>query len=397
MARPFGRGRGDPLEDDSLVAAATETAVAIRCSKCGAVAEARSKRDGEPRLPRGWNRAEKGDAYCGDCWDKTACIRALRFSVAEIMDASWQEWRDFLSPLWGDATALHNWAISQCYLRDDTRDAMPKMGKAPAIYLYPEARSKWPTLPSQSVVSVLQLAQRRYLAARFELRRGTQSLPTYRVPQPLPMPTTCWSQVGAEPILDVACGERHFRLRLKITPRFRPLYEDLRRSVKRGPLTLFAPDLLSLVVYVPRAEPEEREGHTLCIHTPSDALLVAREEEGAELMRVRADHLLRLTAAHDRRLDGLRTDRKTFHDCALGAKPWSEVSRKYRARIKSTVDEAAANVVRLADRKRFGVLSWEGEEEGSYPYFLLRSRLQTLCHERDIRFICAEEALAGDK
>jgi hypothetical protein len=122
---------------------------------------------------------------CPECWRKTYLLRALIFPVAEPLSGSWQDLDKDLHAMWSQTTAAANWMMTECYARDVRRvpAAEEKMPPMRRVYLYPEARERFPALPPQSVASLEQVVQRRYRAARYDvIWRSAAALPTMRYP-----------------------------------------------------------------------------------------------------------------------------------------------------------------------------------------------------------------------
>ena len=149
---------------------------------------------------------------CPECWRKTYLLRALIFPVAEPLSGSWQDLDKDLHAMWSQTTAAANWMMTECYARDVRRvpAAEEKMPPMRRVYLYPEARERFPALPPQSVASLEQVVQRRYRAARYDvIWRSAAALPTMRYPQPYPVPVQSWDfrfDGGNPPLCGCAWG-----------------------------------------------------------------------------------------------------------------------------------------------------------------------------------------------
>ncbi len=120
--------------------------------------------------------------------------------------------------MWAATTACANWMMTELYTRDCRRNEQDKMPRMERVYLYPEARIKWPQLPSSSVASIEQTIQRKYRAIRYKvIWTAAASLPAHRYPIPFPVPSKSWSiEVdGESPVVTARIGERRFQLRLR--------------------------------------------------------------------------------------------------------------------------------------------------------------------------------------
>src|SRR5579864_8435978 len=154
----------------------TEIAVVWRCADCQAP---RSKP--EKRLPRGWKRLGE-TVYCDGCWRKRYLLRAVIIPVAGPVDGSWDQLREGLRKMWRMTTQASNWMVTELFTHDAKRapgDAkMPPMARQ---YLYPEARKRFPDLPSQSIAALEQAVQSKYRAFRYQtIWTCERSLPTFR-------------------------------------------------------------------------------------------------------------------------------------------------------------------------------------------------------------------------
>jgi len=152
--------------------------------------------------------------------------------VASPLDCSWEELRAAIKPMWQETTRASNWMLNEMYARDIRRENQKKMPPMPRIYLYPEAREKFPTLPSSSVASLEQAVQRRYRAKRYEiLWTCAATLPTFRYPTPFAIPQKTWHSTieDNQPIVSVRIQDARFRLRLKTGTQFRRQYTVFRQ------------------------------------------------------------------------------------------------------------------------------------------------------------------------
>ena len=92
------------------------------------------------------------------------------------------------------------------------------------VYLYPEARARFPGLPSQTVSSLEQSVQRKYRAVRYAVVwTAAASLPTHRYPTPFSVPSQGWYATieADQAIVSVRIEDARYRLRLKRGPQFR--------------------------------------------------------------------------------------------------------------------------------------------------------------------------------
>jgi hypothetical protein len=118
--------------------------------------------------------------------------------VASPLDCSWEELRKALRTMWAQTTAASNWIMTELYARDVRRGSEEKMPPMARVYLYPEARARFPGLPSVTVASLEQSVQRKY-------RTGVYPLFWRRL---CPLPTDCRFPSAA---LDVVPPEAYGR------------------------------------------------------------------------------------------------------------------------------------------------------------------------------------------
>jgi hypothetical protein len=154
--------------------------------------------------------------------------------------------RDDVAGMWRETTAAANWMMTEFYTRDVRRapgdDKMPPM---PRVYLYPEARLRFPDLPPQSISALEQSVQRKYRAARYEvIWTCGASLPKARYPQPYPIHVQSWDvrfDDGGRPILRMRLGEgvKWWEVRLKGGSQFRRQLAGLRSMAERGELDVY--------------------------------------------------------------------------------------------------------------------------------------------------------------
>src|SRR5437870_3882120 len=114
--------------------------------------------------------------------------------------------------------------MTQFYTRDVPRHGQEKLPPMPVIYLYPEARTLFPELPSQSIASLENANKKKYRALRYKLIwLSNIALPNFRYPTPFPIPAQGWSGeiVDQRPIVSMRIGDKRWLLRLRGGARFR--------------------------------------------------------------------------------------------------------------------------------------------------------------------------------
>jgi hypothetical protein len=177
--------------------------VAITCSTCAKKQATKATPKGKPRVPRGW-KEHQGQAYCSDCWQARYRLRAITFPVAEVLDATWQEFTQALAAAWGQSTRLANWAVNELAKADITRSAGDeKLAAMPAINLYQRwqdhyERGAW-TGAAQSANAILRSVELKYRKRRLDvIWRSSAVLPRARYPQPYPVHCTAYEPAYQE-------------------------------------------------------------------------------------------------------------------------------------------------------------------------------------------------------
>jgi hypothetical protein len=298
-------------------------------------------------------------------------LRAIAMPVVEIMNGTWEEFRVALRQMWATTTQAANWMMTELYARDVRRTSEPKLLPMPRVYLYPEARARFPQLPSASIAALEQATQAKYRAKRYEvIWTCSASLATYRYPTPFSVPNQGWSVelVNERPVVGARMGEREgrWKLRLKSNPRFRRQLEAVRLmtagAAERGSLDLYQqmidgkPQVMcKLVAWLPRiARSSLREG-TLSVRTAADSLLVAVNEKDEKLWSYHADQVRRWSEEHRKQLQRWADDSK-FEQGPVPAftQRREEAAAKYRARMNSAVQPAGPRDPR-SDRLKHAV------------------------------------------
>jgi hypothetical protein len=370
------------------------------------------------RLPHGWKRLGE-TVYCGECWRERYSLRSIALPVVEPMGEDWAAFREALKDGWTEATAAANWMMTELYARDVRRNGEEKMPRMSRVYLYPEARLRFPRLASQTVVSIENHVQAAYRSARYELVwTCSASLPTHRYPLPLPVHNQSWEATTADgrPVVRVRLGGRWWNLRLKGGPRFRSQTEAYRQIVSgeaiRGELALYrirAHDgklagrpngdqkvkytvVCKMVAWLARSESSRARQpmHSIKVSTAGDALLVALNAKDERIWRYHGDHLRRWIAEHRSMLGRLADDQKaeqwpkpSFADRRTAA------AVKYRNRMSSAIREIAAQLVGYATRRGFSALEYDDSNTGfspEFPYAALREQIGSKCEAAGLEF-----------
>lgn len=355
----------------------------------------------EKRPPHGWKH--KGKAYyCPQCWRKAYVLRAITMKVAEPLDCSWEELRPKLKTAWSDTTACSNWMMTELRIRDAKREGsdrdqarMPKMER---VYLYPEARKKFPDLPPQTVASIEQAVQRKYRAVRRDIVWTCRaSLPTFRYPTPFPVHNQSWSCAieGDRPVVSLRLQDGWRKFRLKGGPHYRRQMAAFRLMVageaERGELALLQkfgqPLMVKMVAWLPRPEAEKNSAEgTLKVYTRKDCLLQAVNLKDEVLWSYNADHLRRWMEEHARRLRRWSEDQKFEQrpghifklrpEVATFQARRTAVVKKQQDRMASALHEIAFQLATYARRRKFAAVDYDDKERSflgeNAPWFRLR-------------------------
>jgi hypothetical protein len=370
------------------------------------------------RLPHGWKRLAEA-VYCETCWRERYNLRSIALSVVEPVGEDWATLREALKEGWTEATAAANWMMTELYARDVRRNGEEKMPRMARVYLYPEARVRFPKLASQTVVSIENHVQAAYRSVRYELVwTCSASLPVHRYPLPLPVHNQSWeaTTIADRPVVRVRLGDRWWNLRLKGGPRFKPQNEAYRQMVSgeaiRGELALYrirAHDgrlegrpngdqkvkytvMCKMVAWLPRSRPSRAHAAAdqLKVATAGDVLLVALNARDERVWRYHGDHLRRWVAEHRNRLGRFAHDQKAEHwPTPSFADRRTAATVKYRNRISSAIREIAAQVVGYAARRGFSALEYDDSITGfspEFPFAALREQISSKCEATGLRF-----------
>ena len=335
-------------------------------------------------------------------------LRAIIIPVAAPVDGTWDQLRDGLRKMWRITTQASNWMVTELFSHDVRREPddkkMPPMARQ---YLYPEARKRFPGLPSQSIAALEQAVQSKYRASRYQtIWTCERSLPTFRYPVPFAIPNQGWSALIEEekPVVSVRIGDQRIRLRLKGGRRFyrqRQAFDQLANgSAVQGELAIYERGrdiMVKMVAWLERpagkaAVPDK----VLSVRTSADELLVALDAKAERLWKYNGDHLRRWNAEHRNQLQRWNEDAKyEQRPVPAFAGRRGEAAAKYHRRMQSAVQEIAAQLVGYAARRKYAALRYDDEVQtfAEIPWFALRDRIAQKCDEAGIEFVHASGAV----
>jgi hypothetical protein len=388
----------------------------MQCTYCSATGKHLT------RLPHGWKRSHDNEPVCAKCWGERYTLRAVTIPVVGPVDGTWKELRDDLRDAWADATALSNWLMTEYYVRDARRNGQVKLPPQPQTYLYPEATMRFPSIPSKAVAAIDHSISGKYRAARYKLIwTGGVSLPTYRFPAPVVIPSQAWrADYGKDgvPLVHVTLrrSTRRWTLRLRGGREYRRQLVAFAQMVAGvavvGEMALSrqrasAADhrngvadrdsggqqaryrvMCKMVAWLPR-EPARKGGGVLFARTDKDSLLIVLNAKEEKLWVLNSDHVRRWEAEYRRKLNRWSNDQKAENRPPKFQSRREADSTKYRRRIDSACHEAAAQLVNYAARRRFGVIRYNDairDFVGQFPWDRLRRLIREKADAKGIIF-----------
>jgi hypothetical protein len=272
---------------------------------------------------------------------------------------------------------------------------MPPMAR---VYLYPEARARFPGLPSVTVASLEQSVQRKYRAVRYPVVwTSAASLPTHRYPTPFPVPNQGWtaSVEADQAIVSVRIEDARYRLRLKRGPQFRRQMEAFRQIAEgeavAGELAVYDHDgvMVKMAAWLPRAEDKGPRADVLTVRTGKDCLLIAVNAKDEALWRYNGDHLRRWAGEHRTQLQRWSEDQKYEQRPVPAFAHRREAAvRKFRDRMNSATHEIAAQLAGYASRRHFAQVRYDDNDHSylgdGFPWYRLRSLIAEKLDARGI-------------
>jgi hypothetical protein len=388
------------------------TAMAIACGACGTAVEA-------DRMPRGWKRYRE-QLYCKKCWGKKTIVRAVTFPVLAAEGMEWKELNARLTEVWGLATRLANWAVTELAKSDVTRTAkMEKLPKRGPFYLYGRFGKKCPDRKlwegaTKSAGSILRSVERSYDTERINvIWYGSASLRNYRMPTPYPVHNQSWKPIltsNGRPAVDVTLPGGRLVLLLRSGPEFRRQLAGFRILLDdpelRGEVSIYRRGtgskrrvMVKMVGRFLRKEPTEGV-KTMLVRTDPATFWVA-EVEGRSPWIVNADHVKRWQAAHG--VYRQRIGEDTKHEKRWPRKMRENINKsrelrcqKHHDRIDSWNHEATAMLVKYAQRQGVSEVIYDDSCRSYLPAFRWHDLKTKFAHKLDAAGI-AFVAKPGDE
>jgi hypothetical protein len=424
----------------------------LTCAGCDTTRDRPATQRGEWRTPAGWKRLQDR-FWCPACKRQQFMLRAIALPISGPVDATWPELRDALHTAFAETTRCANWLVTQFYARDRRREpGDTRLAAMPRVYLYPEARTLFPSLASQTLASLEQQVLARYRATRLALVwRHAVSLPTYRYPMPLPLPARMWTleQQDERWRLSVRIGDRRWQLRLRQGPgmgrQIRVLQQVADGALDAGEATLYeiaahdgdhrstsAPDrrlMVKLAVWLARPTTttaaldgadfggtaiegatvdaaSTRTAGVLIVRTTSSAFLTAQpvgsDSPTIDTWTLDGERVRRWIADAERR-------RQRVHDELLRRPPHEAVSlanvmhaerqraARLRRRLHDWTHQVTARLIAGASRRRVTTIVWDDgirDYLPTYPWQRFVTTLTDKAAAAGIRVIAAEPATA---
>ena len=319
-----------------------------------------------------------------------------------------------LDACWSSATALANWAVMELAKADIVR--VPEMGERmppmPRVYLYPEARRRFPTLDSKSLAAILNDAESRYRKSRLaSIWLNRDRLPRYQYPVPYPVKSEAWTveqRPGGESLLRVRLAGESWTLKLRGGHQFRrqlamlaqlssgaacPCEAALYRARAGGSHHATSSDrkaggggrtllnvMAKLVLWLPRPLPKAAKSGALFVRTEPHALLSAFDADGKRIASFFADHVPRHVAEHRRALQRLKADMAVARSSSPARVVQLQERRerlceRQRHRVQSACHQAAAFVAGVAKRQGVAEVRYDDHDRSYvevFPWFELR-------------------------
>ncbi len=419
----------------------SSTVTETNCSTCSAVAAFKSGKDG-PCLRRGWVR-HAGHIWCEKCWNQAWSCRAITVPIIGPAEkgVTWDELGAAIRESQYQARRIANWTTRELAKADIVRGEPgesgadgAKMPKLKPPYLYPQAVTVAPEMPTGSLGMAMQAATKRYMARRYEtVWRNDASLPSYRN-VPYSIKSQNWSIYhghGGNVVLSATlAGKKRYEITLGVGSN-RRAGEALRRVAdgeyratevallrqrapgnhERGTLSEKAAGggqrsqwrlMCKVVVWLPNRT-REREGAAMITTCPDSLLKISMVGAKDETPWVyHADHLRRWVAEHRQLLDRVSDDRKAElrmprRRGLVFGEFVAKRTDKQRDRLKTAIHEAARFAVNYCQRRGVASVMFDGREKSyvaSFPWSDLARRIEEKCTECGLAF--TEVKAAGE-
>lgn len=410
------------------------------CSFCASAREVKACKDGRYILPKKW-KLHLNKTLCSGCMQREYVPMTFTFYVASVVsmdpppdpdpkpaagdNEAALRWKAAWKIMWEalrESALAHNWVIQRLMELDPVRKSVTaKCTKFVKPDLYKEARLVFPDMLSYTTASIVTYVTQKYKEVRYAARYAfTENVPTFKIPQPLPIPEQNWnarylSETEKVMLVELSVRGTRFVFRLQggndarwqkaafahvmngtaIPRALKVLRRRARKSSHRKVKTENRSNLsaqrqwrlaVDLSVWFPKKERVEG-GPELVVSTDPDSFLVFSPKPEDGMQRLNADHVRRWVREHDKRLqrlsDDAKVERRSGSDFNFEERRKAECAR-HNHRIESFIDQAVAMVCQYARRKRVSSLRWEDAGPGhrmfcradhQFPWFKFKQRL----------------------
>lgn len=381
----------------------------VPCVSCATTIQWKKPPKSADRLPSGWKR--RGDeVFCGVCWRAKYILRAITIPVASPLDCTWEQLNAALHTMWAATTSASNWMMTELYVRDVRREAgAVKVPLMPRIYLYPEARLRFPSLPSQSVAALEQSVAKKYRAKRYDVVwTSASSLPTYRYPTPFAIPNQGWSveTEKEQPVISVRIGDQRLRLRLKSGPKYYRQASAVRLIIsgeaEQGQMDIYrqgvgksAEIMVKMVAWLPRQTAQPAEG-TLVVRSTPDAILQAFNLKDEAIWTYHGDQIRGWVEEHKKYLLRLADDSKAElrPPTASFTRHRRQAVDRFHNRTATVTHTIAAMLIGYAKRRKFLAIQYSDVDQSfgeGLPWAELRRKIAEKANAAGIGFLTGVE------
>lgn len=388
--------------------------VDIACKACGKTMKTRKRKDGTPAVPvwAGWKEDIDGAPLCNDCFKQKYVPRSLVFPLVGPFDDSgtWEELRAALKVVWGLSTTLANIAQTTLYVQDSaniatlgwrpgTGERMPPLPKLDLYKLTKPLERGW-VKATAPATGLLRAVQNTYVARRFDIHTGQETLGNFRYPYPYPVHNSAWkvSWEGEKiPVVSVPLAGRRWRLRLKSGERMRRQLAGLEKIIAgqamAGEISIYrvranqgdhrsgasqsSPGggpkqyyrvMIKIAAYLPRTV-RVKETKMLPVAAKEGVFLQA-----ADGFTINADHARTWVIGHMVRLHRLAEDTKYEKRLpkrrGLSAKAYRrDICRKFRHRMKTFQQQTANSILKYALRNGYAGIDYDDSVRKFFPSF----------------------------
>lgn len=377
--------------------------------------------------------------------EKIWLIRSVSVPVNECLSMPWKDFMKLLHGAWRESTDLANWASHTLRLNDVTRTpAMKELPTLKPVDLYAlafgrakpgkprkEGRGPLPVVEAQyggtgwdgckiAAASLLRWVDRKYRKERGKIIwRRERRTPEFLYPVPFPVHQQIWDvwlNERNQPVIAVQLPGGRVSLRLRQGPEFVRAMKIL-QQIEAGEVAKQELKICRQRSFARARLDEQRApggGHRetyrvmLRISYRIEAAVVA--DDGIAECKTGKDPFVTLTipgshnwVLHAPWAQNWITEHRRFLDCFADdlkfEKRWPARKRKnlnrYRERrcekharrMKSFIQQTAAQIVGHAKRNKIGRLLWDATDRSfaeSFPWFQLEAQIQNKCDEMGI-------------